>query len=86
VTDQDKSTVTELAELIADQSEELRNLRRESDEQNDIIVEYELDKDLAERIDSDIYSELEAALNIGTLKGTRTAIQSILDNYFGDFA
>lgn len=85
MTDSDKSTVAELAELIGDQNERIRNLTQELDEQNDIIVEYELDQENVDKLDAAIFSDLKAALEIATLKGTRTAIEEVLGTYFGDY-
>jgi hypothetical protein len=83
VTDQEKSTIAELAEVIADQNERIRILTEELDEQSDIIVQYELDKENEERYVAEFYNELFDITEGKTrYDDPVTALIDVLDKYF----
>jgi hypothetical protein len=88
MTDQDKNTIAELAEVIAEQSERIRNLLSEMDEQNDIIVAYELDQENEEKTNAALYNDLSAALEQAREvedDDSAELLEEILEKYFGDF-
>jgi hypothetical protein len=86
MTDQDKSTIAELAEVIADQNERIRLLTSEIDEQNDIIVDYELDQENEERCNASLYADLKAIVGGDVYNGeVCEAVEDILIKYFGEF-
>ena len=79
------STTEELAEVIADLNERNRVLCEELDEQNDIIVEYKLYQENEDKRGAALENDLRDALDKfpGAGKGMRSALESILANYFG---
>ena len=85
MTEQDKGTVTELAQVIAELSEDNRELRRLLDEQSDVIVDFELDQENSEKVDAALFQDLKTTLEFRTLKGARERLQELLGVYFGDF-
>lgn len=90
MTEKNEHTVGALAEIIADQAADLKQLREEIDEQNDIIAEYELEQEESEKIDAALYAELNELVSVAIAHaGDATVdacdLQQVLFDYFEDF-
>jgi peptidoglycan hydrolase CwlO-like protein len=85
MTDQDKSTIAELAEVIADQNERIRELHEQLDEQNEVIVQYELDQENNEKVDAALYNDLRALLDEAPGNIESGDLAAVLEQYFEDF-
>jgi len=78
-------TITELAEVIAIQNEQIRELFRQLDEQAEVIIEYELNDEEEEKVTNAMASEfLEALQDADELdEEAIEPFQEIFDRYFG---
>lgn len=80
MTDNEQSTIAELAEVIADQNERIRELHRQLDEQNDVICGYELDQGDTEKVDAALCQDLRDFAADHCL----VELDAIIDNYFDE--
>ncbi len=78
MTEAEQSTIAELAEVIADQNERIRELHRQLDEQNDVICCYELDQEETEKIDALLCADLRDFAADHCL----VELSEIIDHYF----
>ncbi len=85
MTESKASTILEMAEVIADQNERIRNLTHELDAQNDIIVDYELDQEKEERVSAAIFADLKAISDEAERSFMKQGINRLLETYFKDF-
>lgn len=85
MTEQNKNTIAELAEIIADQNERIRELHEQLDEQNDIIINYELDQENSEKVDASLYDDLKALADCAMQHINVGDLQEVMDRYFEDF-
>lgn len=79
------TSIQELAEVIADQNCQIRELRETCEQQENIIVDYELDQENQEKVDSALYGDLKDALeSCDDDHISHDLLVKILDLYFGD--
>ena len=83
-TESQSTTIQELAEVIADQNCQIRELQATTEEQDDLLIEYELDQENAEKIDCMLYADLKDALTECGDEAASEALQDILDRYYGE--
>lgn len=76
-----ESTVNELAEVIADQNCQIRELQGTIEAQNDLLAGYELQDEEASKIDAALYADL-VDLDDG---GCKFTIREIIERYFAEF-
>ncbi len=76
-------TITELAEVIAEQNAEIRELNRKLDEQTELLVEYELDQEEEEKVGSALANDLMDALDAYDDDQVEE-FRDIFSRYFGE--
>jgi len=83
MTEDNLSTITELAEVIAVQNETIRNLTMQLESQHDIITEYELDQEEEEKVTAALANDFLEALDLYE-DDEVDEFRDIFSRYFGD--
>jgi hypothetical protein len=78
------TTIQELAEVIADQNCQIRELQATTEEQDELLVEYELEQENVEKLDAALYADLHDALTACTDENTSETLQDIIERYYGE--
>ncbi len=76
-------TITELAEVIAAQNEEIRSLTLQLEAQQDIITDYELDQEEEEKVTAALASDFIDALDEYDVDQVEE-FRDLFSRYFGD--